>query len=285
MDAFHADDFAMFQPSMMDMKAPLPMIDHDTVTSLLTPPCSPPGSPARSLCPSPSLDMLSASASPMSTPPCSPELVAIEPVDATGFDVSDILSGMDLDHFFSTGRSMTPPPEMLHSLGSMMGASMLDMASSYSSDETDAISFVEDVPQQMSASYMPSVPPMALMEMPAAAAETAETAEAKAPKRRRKNAPGAARVAKVSKVVLNKRDSHNVSERQRRAELKKSFEALRKQVPEIADIPKAHTGQILRETISYVNALRQEEQAAAAAKAALLQENARLRALIAKRRA
>lgn len=283
------------------------MMDHDTVTSLLTPPvsippprsfsrpsfpqqspppphlnpppfpppkCSPPGSPPRSSCPSPTLDILSAASSPLSTPPCSPQLDA---VDASGFDVSDILlSGMDLEGLFG-GRTMTPPPEMLTSLGAMVAAAPLDMP--YSEADNDMLSFVssdEAVP------YLPPMPvAVSAMAVPSAA-------EAKAPKRRRKSSPATVRSAPVPKVAAaatNKRDSHNVSERHRRAELKKSFEMLRKQVPEIADTPKAHTGQILRVTISYVNALRREEQQHMAAKAALAQENARLRALIAKRRA
>jgi hypothetical protein len=76
----------------------------------------------------------------------------------------------------------------------------------------------------------------------------------------------------------NKRDSHNVSERMRRQDLKKSFNTLRSYVPAIAENSRVHTGSILRNTIEYVRHLQAEEQRIDSELAQLRAENARLKA-------
>lgn len=70
--------------------------------------------------------------------------------------------------------------------------------------------------------------------------------------------------------IVAKRDSHNVSERQRRLDLKTSFEALRRNIPALIDSPRVHTGLILKCAIEYIQQLECEEQKLSEAKAALL---------------
>lgn len=57
----------------------------------------------------------------------------------------------------------------------------------------------------------------------------------------------------------DRRRSHNVLERQRRSELKMSFEALRDQVPAVADNEKAAKVVILKKAAEFVTQLREEE--------------------------
>lgn len=67
-----------------------------------------------------------------------------------------------------------------------------------------------------------------------------------------------------------KRDSHNVSERQRRRDLKVSFQKLRLCIPAVAEDPRVHTGQILKQAIDFIRHLQQEEAKLINAKTALL---------------
>eukprot|EP00054_Salpingoeca_dolichothecata_P031378 m.263318 g.263318 ORF g.263318 m.263318 type:complete len:312 (-) comp26878_c0_seq1:142-1077(-) len=82
----------------------------------------------------------------------------------------------------------------------------------------------------------------------------------------------------VSQEVLNKRDSHNISERHRRRELKNSFQSLRMNIPAISSNPRVHTGQILKHAIEYIRELREQEAALMAAKECLRATNTKLRA-------
>jgi hypothetical protein len=75
-----------------------------------------------------------------------------------------------------------------------------------------------------------------------------------------------------------KRVSHNVSERQRRQDLKRSFDTLRSSIPAVADKPRVHTGQILRSAHECILELQREEREMEASLAQLRAENARLRA-------
>lgn len=72
--------------------------------------------------------------------------------------------------------------------------------------------------------------------------------EPKAPRRR------------VSLVATDKRDSHNISERQRRRELKVSFDALRSEVPSVRDDSRVHTSTVLQMAIDYVRQLQSEDE-------------------------
>jgi hypothetical protein len=67
-----------------------------------------------------------------------------------------------------------------------------------------------------------------------------------------------------------KRSSHNVSERQRRKDLKSSFQALRACIPSIADDSRVHTGHILKQAIELIQQLKAEEARLLTAKARLL---------------
>jgi hypothetical protein len=80
--------------------------------------------------------------------------------------------------------------------------------------------------------------------------------------------------SKGSKVVALsiKRDSHNISERNRRNELKTSLTFLQHLVPKLARATRSHTGTILRETIAFIAVLQQQEQQLLAAKSALIAE-------------
>jgi hypothetical protein len=75
-----------------------------------------------------------------------------------------------------------------------------------------------------------------------------------------------------------KRVSHNVSERQRRQDLKRSFDTLRSSIPAVADKPRVHTGQILRSAHECILDLQREEREIEARLAHLRATNARLRA-------
>jgi hypothetical protein len=88
----------------------------------------------------------------------------------------------------------------------------------------------------------------------------------------------AAKPNKRSKAVAlaSKRDSHNISERNRRQELKLSFNLLQNLVPNLVSANRAHTGTVLKETIAYIVALQQEEEELLAAKNALLVEQSAL---------
>jgi len=81
-------------------------------------------------------------------------------------------------------------------------------------------------------------------------------------------------------ALANKRDSHNVSERNRRHELKLSFTLLQNIVPNLISASRAHTGTVLKETIAYIDALQQQEQQLMAAKAALVAEQSLLLAAV-----
>jgi hypothetical protein len=87
-----------------------------------------------------------------------------------------------------------------------------------------------------------------------------------------------AKPSKRSKAVAlaTKRDSHNISERNRRQELKLSFNLLQSLVPALVSSGRAHTGTILKETIAYVVALRDQERQLLESKSALLAEQSRL---------
>jgi hypothetical protein len=76
-------------------------------------------------------------------------------------------------------------------------------------------------------------------------------------------------------ALASKRDSHNISERNRRQELKLSFTALQGLVPNLITANRAHTGTVLKETIAYIAALEQEEKNLLAAKQALRHEHQR----------
>eukprot|EP00051_Salpingoeca_urceolata_P026133 m.476197 g.476197 ORF g.476197 m.476197 type:complete len:460 (+) comp20466_c0_seq1:304-1683(+) len=77
-------------------------------------------------------------------------------------------------------------------------------------------------------------------------------------------------------AALSKRDSHNVSERMRRQDLKTGFDLLRETVPTVAAAPRAHTGAILKAAIDHILELQREERELLQAKAALIAENKRL---------
>jgi len=64
---------------------------------------------------------------------------------------------------------------------------------------------------------------------------------------------------RVQAGAANKRDSHNISERHRRSELKQSFEALRSEIPDISSLHRVHTGGILKHAIDYIRQLEREE--------------------------
>jgi hypothetical protein len=129
----------------------------------------------------------------------------------------------------------------------------------------------------------------------AAAASTSSKARLPSPTSKRRLS------VKAEPAPQGKRESHNVSERQRRQvrpapapgglparatqhcglhacqALKDSFDSLRVLVPSIADDFRAHTGQILEETISYIRELQQTEVTLQEEKEALREENERLR--------
>lgn len=64
-----------------------------------------------------------------------------------------------------------------------------------------------------------------------------------------------------SAYMAEKRDSHNVSERQRRAELKDSLDELRVLIPAVKDDHRVHACTVLQETIAYIRTLEAEDQA------------------------
>lgn len=129
--------------------------------------------------------------------------------------------------------------------------------------------------------------------MDAGVKRKARKTKAPASKRVRKTTPKATHTPKSKKAALasaaprhmteselaEKRDSHNVSERMRRKDLKNSFHDLRTEIPEIKDNSRVHTGQILKHAIDYIAELQRQDAEFEAAKAALRAENARLRAL------
>jgi len=86
------------------------------------------------------------------------------------------------------------------------------------------------------------------------------------------------KISKRSKAVAlaSKRDSHNISERNRRQELKLSFNVLQNIVPNLISAARAHTGTVLKETIAYIVALQQQEEQLIAAKNTLLAEQSAL---------
>uniref|UniRef100_A0AAY4DTM4 BHLH domain-containing protein n=1 Tax=Denticeps clupeoides TaxID=299321 RepID=A0AAY4DTM4_9TELE len=75
----------------------------------------------------------------------------------------------------------------------------------------------------------------------------------------------------------DKRRTHNVLERQRRNELKRSFSALRDEVPAVARNDKAAKVAILRAAAECVSAMQREERRLLAAKARLRRRAERLR--------
>lgn len=86
---------------------------------------------------------------------------------------------------------------------------------------------------------------------------------------------------KLSSDVKDKRASHNVSERQRRQEMKKCFDRLRVCIPALEDNPRVHTGEVLKCAYDTIVALRDEEESMLAAIAHLRAENQRLQASLA----
>lgn len=82
-----------------------------------------------------------------------------------------------------------------------------------------------------------------------------------APPRRRLSGTAGAPTSRrrSSSFMAVKRDSHNVSERFRRAELKTSLDELRALVPSVKDDSRVHTSTILQETIAYIRSLEQED--------------------------
>eukprot|EP00054_Salpingoeca_dolichothecata_P037084 m.9661 g.9661 ORF g.9661 m.9661 type:complete len:436 (-) comp7239_c1_seq1:142-1449(-) len=77
--------------------------------------------------------------------------------------------------------------------------------------------------------------------------------------------------------ITDKRLLHNISERQRRADLKSNLDVLRCAIPEIAQQPRIHTSQILSTAISYIRALKEEDAVSQEKLRYLRAENARLR--------
>ena len=63
-----------------------------------------------------------------------------------------------------------------------------------------------------------------------------------------------------SAYMVCKRDSHNISERHRRAELKTSLDDLRALVPGVQDDQRVHTATILEATIAFIRDLEDEDR-------------------------
>lgn len=82
---------------------------------------------------------------------------------------------------------------------------------------------------------------------------------------------------------LSKRDSHNVSERMRRHDLKLSFDMLRDAVPGLIDARRAHTGAILKAAIDHIRVLEEEDRQLASEKAKLVALNNKLKRAAARR--
>lgn len=73
----------------------------------------------------------------------------------------------------------------------------------------------------------------------------------------------------------SKRTSHNVLERKRRNDLKRSYQALRMQLPTLVDNARAPTGHILIKAVEFIEELKTEERGRLGAIDELCQRNAR----------
>ena len=78
----------------------------------------------------------------------------------------------------------------------------------------------------------------------------------------------------------SRRYNHNISERQRRMDLKTSFTNLRVELPALRDKTRAHTNEILQCAYTVICNLREEEARLVSAKRQLQRDNDRLRAAL-----
>jgi hypothetical protein len=190
-------------------------------------------------------------------------------------------------------RSVTPPPESLppspyNSSSSSPSESRCASPNMYSAlfmdDFFDSPSGASSSVSGSSSTYSSS--PASPLSSPAVSFAASnnklqgrrKSDEAKAPKIKKIAKGEVTKPSKRSKAVAlaSKRDSHNISERNRRQELKLSFNLLQNIVPTLVSTSRAHTGTILKETIAYVMALREQERELLESKSTLLAEQSRL---------
>eukprot|EP00730_Choanoeca_flexa_P005388 TRINITY_DN11933_c0_g2_i5.p1 TRINITY_DN11933_c0_g2~~TRINITY_DN11933_c0_g2_i5.p1 ORF type:complete len:302 (+),score=64.54 TRINITY_DN11933_c0_g2_i5:359-1264(+) len=136
-------------------------------------------------------------------------------------------------------------------------------------------------------SHSSSCPPSASNSPPTSRVSSAPSSRRGSTRRRKstKRAPKVTKPRKQGKAKAKsasseqlKRETHNISERQRRQALKESFDTLRRLVPSIETDERAHTGRILEEAVKYIHFLKQEEKDIEAEKEQLQQDNERIKA-------
>ncbi len=108
-----------------------------------------------------------------------------------------------------------------------------------------------------------------LSPLPRSDYDEAESPVAPVPKRSRSSA---------SRELARRRETHNVSERLRRNDMKHLLDGLRVLVPSAKDDPKMHTSTILLSAVDYINELLREESKILKRSAKIRSENVQLRA-------